>query len=255
MRPIFVPLTFTTVRMLQSIRTPNRNILAIPAVPGVVFQLRDLLKNSDLKGNTEIVNLLEQDLSLSAQVIKLANSVVYRAGRPTTSLPESLRRVGLSNLERLVTVAMLDRSLTEAQSAVAGKLLRQAKEYANICAVLAARFVNTKLPVDATSAYVLGLFAESGYILQAISDGKVDGEQPHLNHLEPDAWDNPSYHCHVSYVLARHWGLPKSWALAMRHHHAPLAEVEQNLDEDTAHLVGLLQIAKLVAFGPQLSNE
>jgi HD-like signal output (HDOD) protein len=81
----------------------ERRELELPRLPQVAIRLSQLLREGD-KPAAEYVTLLNEDPSLSVEVLRAANSALYGA-TATTSLQEAVLRIGVSRLQAVLMMA------------------------------------------------------------------------------------------------------------------------------------------------------
>lgn len=75
--------------------------LKIPVLPDVVFKLRQAI-DSEADFN-EIVSIINMDPSISAKLIQVANSPLYRGVDPVVTCHNAINRIGLLCVKNLVT--------------------------------------------------------------------------------------------------------------------------------------------------------
>jgi len=79
-----------------------KKIETLPVLPEVVLRLQKLL-NDDEGNFHDLATLLEQDVSLSAVVLKTANSALFNySGEKITDLSVAIMRIGRYELERVI---------------------------------------------------------------------------------------------------------------------------------------------------------
>jgi len=135
--------------------------LNIPALPDVIMRIREAIQHD--VGVKDMVRILENDPVLAAHVITYANSAMYTGLNHTASLQDAISRIGLSLLENVVTVHMINSLLRY----VEGDLKKIAEEHyqhsvyiASICHVLAKR----KSYLIPERAMLIGLLHDMGVI-------------------------------------------------------------------------------------------
>ncbi len=134
----------------------------LPPAPAVLPSLLNLLNDTNSNPN-EVIALIRVDPSLTAQVLRLANSVYYGAGRTTYDLQEAVGRIGFREVYKLVAVVcgqqMLNQQITQLfldkgemweYSLGTGFIMEQMAQ---------------DLGEDATSAYTIGLLHGIGKLV------------------------------------------------------------------------------------------
>lgn len=136
-------------------------VKTMPSSPGVLAQLGHLLLdlNSALGGVTA---LLKRDLSLTARIIRISNSVIYNTGEPYASLEEALARVGFTEVYRLAGFAavtqLADRRLPFYR--ISGAQLRENA----LLSALVMEELARPAQVDPRMAYTAGLLRSTGKV-------------------------------------------------------------------------------------------
>lgn len=74
--------------------------LALPALPDIVLRYRNIVSgDADVR---RIKALIQTDPALTALLMKVANSVVYRASKPIGTIEDAIVRIGLKALQNFV---------------------------------------------------------------------------------------------------------------------------------------------------------
>jgi HD-like signal output (HDOD) protein len=141
---------------------------AMPAAPRVFADLSRLLRdaNSPLE---EIAELIKHDATLTAHIIRVSNSAVYRGERSTGSVEEAVGRIGYQEIFQLTGyvagVQLADRALKH--YGIEAVQLRQHMLYtAFVCEQLA-----PECRLDARQAYTAGLIRPLGlFVCDRVAD-------------------------------------------------------------------------------------
>lgn len=127
--------------------------LVLPTLPEIALQVRDVAMNPD--ANMEaLTRVIGNDPSLSARVIKVANSPLMRASRKIDDLQSALSRLGMSYTCNIATGLAMEQ-MFQATSDLVDSRLREiwtrSAEVAGIATVLC-RFCTKLKPDQATLA-------------------------------------------------------------------------------------------------------
>lgn len=184
-----------------------------PLLPGVVLELMTLSWKSDVTAS-EIVHVLGRDPLLAGQLLKLAQSPLYR-GIQVRSLHDAVVRLGLRRVTDLFCRAALemrvfrapgyenDMALLRSHSAFTAELTRV------ICK-------ETSVPDD--YAFLCGLLHDVGMAacILALNEFAESGPGVSLD----DAWPAVrELHEWGSEFLGNTWGLPPDVTRVLAHHH------------------------------------
>ena len=159
----------------------------LPAAPRQYLALTALLRDPDSTA-TQIADVVAQDPTVAARVLRLSNSAYYSGGREITDLRSAVTRLGHNTLRQLVLASevfsaggdadqLRDRALRISQ--LAGKLLAgPSADLASTAGLLAeVGLLLPREPGDAspetsygtTGAYLLGLWGLPGPIVEAVA--------------------------------------------------------------------------------------
>lgn len=192
----------------------------LPPGLGISGRLQTLLRDPDAE-LADIVKLVQVDPSLTFQVIRLSNSVLYGTKSACQSLEDAVSRVGLAELQQIVGLAV-------ARQCFQGELelfrITAARLWENAVAIgtLMAAFAKPA-GADAGAAYATGLLRNIGKVVLNNYPGGVcyPGVQS-----RPDVhvWEREVHGLtavEVSAVLLDHWRFSVGTVETMRGHLAP----------------------------------
>jgi HD-like signal output (HDOD) protein len=134
--------------------------LVLPTLPEVALKIRDAVE-SDKASAQQIADTLSQDASLSARLIQVANSPLYRSRNPIDNLQTAVIRLGI-RLVRDLVINLAMKQMYQATSDVLDDYFRSAwntsVEIAAVCRMLA-----TTVPgINAEQALLAGLIHNIG---------------------------------------------------------------------------------------------
>lgn len=89
--------------LTSSVRKLKQNEFDIPMLPEAVLSIRKLLSDPHAQVN-DFIKIIQPDLTLSAELLKLANSPYLGFTYPTLDLKQAVTRVGFSQLTGLATM-------------------------------------------------------------------------------------------------------------------------------------------------------
>lgn len=233
----------------------------LPALPEVVVELLQVLRNEDLSVQ-RCISLIERDPALAGRTLRLANSAFYGVPGRVGSIGDAVRLLGLRTVSSVLTAVALQGTL--GVQGCAGFSLQQHWQQA-IGTALAARCLAPASGVEVDEAFLAGLLQDSGQLVLAVLAPQQTARtlawaQAHGGPLEQAEQALLGVaHPQLGALLVRHWRLPETMAQAIAQHHAPtpaapgqptgLAVVLQQAD---ALVRSLLQPAAAEAAGPAL---
>lgn len=186
-----------------------------PMLPSVALEIHELSCNPDV--NTEkLIALLERDPMLAGQVLKVANSPIFRGRDAETSLRNAVLRLGLKNLGEVVFELALHMRVF--RSAEYSDLMEDLRRHSTACANLC-RLLATKAGQDPENAFLCGLLHDIGIAAILIVLGERRKSDPPLEGAVLDEVVRQT-HEDVSGMLAKLWKLPGDVVEVVSHHHA-----------------------------------
>lgn len=193
----------------------------LPTAPQIFSRLSNLLNdiNADLD---KIVNLIGIDTGLTARVLRVSNSVLFRGGSPVSSLDEAVNRVGFREIHRMVGMAMTEQLF---QNGLPAYRMNARQVWENsVATALAMEAIAEEAEFDAQAAFTLGILRQAGkLVLSRIL------EKEHPGAVCPDdvdvlSWErarlNITNHEAGAYILES-WKLPPNLCLGMRYQQEP----------------------------------
>lgn len=222
-------------QLLKDIQT---NQLVLPTLPEVALRVRDTVENEDVSAK-EVASVISTDAALSARLIQVANSPMYRGSKQIEDIQTAVARLGFTTTRDIVT-GLVMQQMFQATSEVTDKRLRHIWEHstqvASISQVLCSQF--TRLKKD--HALLAGLVHDIGAlpILVAAED------MPEL--LEDEAALDKlieELHPRLGKIILESWHfLPEISAVAAEHE-----DLTRNSGDEIDY-VDLVQVANLQSY-------
>ncbi len=219
--------------------------------PAISLQVVELARDADVD-LAELARLIELDAALSAGVLVLAGSPVFRGVERIETPRQAIARLGTAEVSRLVT-ALSTRSLFQpavrAEFEVLGPAWNRLFYHSAVVARTASSLATLRKLPGAEHAFVGGMLHDVGkaIALRSVAALALEGQ---LRVPPPDSLARVLHEVHVEVGRQVHeeWGLPAHLtALAARHH-------EPSLPRDpalaTLHLVRLASALQLLQEAP-----
>lgn len=178
--------------------------LVLPTMPEMAVRVREVAENPDASIK-ELGDVISNDAALTARIIKVANSPLFRAPREIEDLNMALSRLGMQTTSNLATGLAMEQ-MFQATSDVIDRRMREvwtkSGEIAGICHVLCKH--RTKLRPD--QAALAGLMHQIG-VLPLLSyaeehpslmkdsitlDAVIESAHPKIGSKILTAWEFPS---------------------------------------------------------------
>jgi len=215
-----------------------QNIPQLPSLPKVVTDLIDSLGKDDANIDS-IVENLRHDPTLSARVLRMANSSFYGASRKVGAIDDAIAMIGLSALRTLVIASGVASSFKNVPNLDLKAFWQNALVVAGVARRIARR---TKGRVNPEFAYTAGLMYRMGVLLihSAFPEAAatIARDCKDITVGDRNAIERTVLHvCHAEAGerLATNWRFPDEIVTAMRWYADPMAEGAS----DTARIVTL----------------
>ena len=153
----------TGTELGDPVRTLVGQIDRLPRLPGVFQRLTEIVESDDWSIG-DLAEEITQDIALTGEILKLANSSFYGSAAPVTSVDRAIMRVGVD----LIRFVVLGSKLYESRDELAtwidlDPLAQRARTVALGARALAIR---DRASLDTSSlAYLAGLVSEIGWLV------------------------------------------------------------------------------------------
>lgn len=164
--------------------------LPLPTLPEVALRVRDTVddENATIK---DVAQIIETDAALSARIIQVANSALYRGLSSADNVQSATMRMGLNTVRNLTT-SLVMKQLFQATHPVVDQYLRNAWKQSTDVAALSAMIAKNYTNLESDSALLAGLTHSIGLspiLVKAESDvtllNDINALEKLLNDLYP----------------------------------------------------------------------
>ena len=203
-------------------------IEGLPAFPENIMQINKLI-SSPTSHIGDIAQKIANDVSLSAELLKMVNSAAYFMGQPCRSISDAVKFVGLRGIRNLLFSIGSMHSLVVKSSEENKKLWDHSYQVAFYSQLFAKNFL--KSGVDKTSvedSYVCGLLHDMGKIVfENIQPDLMKRitqicEQRGIPQQLFESLIAGSGHGEIGALIAENWNFPRILSQVIRYHHKPL---------------------------------
>ncbi len=197
----------------------------LPPFPRQVPLLLELL-NKDEVNAEQVVALLEYDPSLTANVMRVCNSVMFGSSSPANDLQEAVLRLGFKEVCRLVLVISSSNALVPPQKAYGLETNELWKH--SIATALATTAIAEDLGDDANLAFTAGLLHDIGKVVlaraldQSYADMFADLELSQTATTEAEKKLFGFQHAEVGGRMLARWRFSAPLVAAVWFHHDPM---------------------------------
>lgn len=183
----------------------EKNQLILPTLPDVALRVRQAL-NDDGASAQKLTELIATDTALSARLIQVANSPLYRGRNEIKTLPLAINRLGNKTVKTLIT-SLAMRQIFKPRSKTLENYFKQSWEHSvNVSAISRALASRCKL-LDPDQAMLGGLIYQIGKLPILMYAEKI----PELINA-PDALQKvlENLHPEIGKLIMRCWEFPDS---------------------------------------------
>ncbi len=134
--------------------------MVLPTLPEVAMEVRNIVNNPNASA-ADMADIIITDSALSAKLIKVANSPLFRGQREIDSVQMAVARLGVNMIRNLVTSLMM-KQLFSAKSPLLVKKMREMWEYNSQIAAISHVLGSTCPSVKTDEAMLAGLIHNIG---------------------------------------------------------------------------------------------
>jgi HD-like signal output (HDOD) protein len=201
----------------------------------------------------KLVAAIEKDVGITALIIKLANSPMFRTNHPASRVSEALARLGTRNVVCVIAAAALRSSM----SGVDAKWLEKFWSHASLVATAAGMIARKQYGIAPDAAYTFALFHDSAIpLLRKRFDNYIDvmnmAMRDNIPLIEAEKTYFPCTHAIAGALLVRNWGLPGIIGQSIRFHHEDDVYhlPETSLPGSAISLIAVTQVAERLLTHP-----
>ncbi len=220
--------TFALHEVLASekLRTLVTGMTSLPSMPGIYRTIVEAVQSDDIS-ITDIGNIIEQDIGMTAKVLQLVNSSYFGLGRQITRPAEAANFLGLDVLKGLVLAngifSQFDEKLLE-------KMSLQTHNSHSLAIANAARNIakaEDASPVVVEQAFLGGLLHDMGTLVLATNSPdeylacKEIAKVSNLNIVEAEITVFGTTHAEIGAYMLGLWGIDEDVVTAVAYHHNP----------------------------------
>ncbi|GGE68262.1 HDOD domain-containing protein [Streptosporangium jomthongense] len=177
--------------------------LVLPTLPEAALQVRDIAESED-SAIGDLVKVISNDTALSARIIRVCNSPLFRGNRAIENLNMAVSRLGMAYTSSLA-MGLAMQQMFQATSDMIDKRLRAtwqtSTEVAGVCHVLAHNYTKLK-PDQATLAGLVHLIGVLP-ILRYVEDEDLQISSIMLDKVIEEL------HPRIGATILRKWDFPK----------------------------------------------
>jgi putative nucleotidyltransferase with HDIG domain len=220
--------------------------ITLPTLPRIQAKFRELIVTGAV--SKRIADLLKKDVAISAELIRMSNSVYYRGFIANKSLEQAISRLGAAATEQAVA-ELTGREFFTMKTKKYRTLIERVWKHSIACAYaseITANLLNLKLAADPFS---MGLLHDIGKLalLQIIADmdrtGKLNGGIPKAKLIGTIS----ANHCVFGAKLLEKWKYADSYIKCAADHEEPAPDTEAEQNEKLPKEILIVRFANSAA--------
>jgi HD-like signal output (HDOD) protein len=203
-------------------------ITGLPGLPEIVIRIQRVVNSED--GNAQLLaKIIEQDLSLTAKVLKIANSAFFFAGnKRISSLPLAIARIGFNEIRNITMAITLVKQLSKKSNFLDYKIFwRHSLSAAYLTQTIALMLPKKPSDEELQFCFLAGLLHDMGILIydqyfhrefENIMDYAVKKEKSFL--IAEQVVAGKETHQMVGSALLETWKIDTAVISGVRFHHA-----------------------------------
>jgi len=246
-----------SAQSLEKLRREVQEIGALPTLPEIPMRILELI--ADEKSSMEdISKLVERDPSLTANILKVANSAYYGVRQRVASLKLALAILGFNEIINIVTsisVVRIFPSHGRSASFDRNKFWKHSFGCASAAQMLARelRFETAGVDFVAGLLHDIGKLVMDQYFHPKLREIWSMKEKEGTPLLVAEEQVMGADHAVLGSWLAGSWNLPPVLAESITYHHRPLDVLALPTPSEKPALAAIIHLADILACEPELN--
>ncbi|WP_273149390.1 HDOD domain-containing protein [Methylophaga thiooxydans] len=213
--------------------------LVLPTLPEVALQVREVVDDPNATA-AQLADIIVTDAALSARLLKVANSPLYRGRVPIESIQMAVSRLGLSMVRNLVTSLVMEQ-MFQATTSRLDKRLRELWEHTTKVAATSQVLASKISGIKTDEAMLAGLIHAIGILpilMKADEDGDLIRDDRKLDQIIDNLYPK------LGATILKNWEFsPELIEVAAEH-----KNLNRNTLDVPADLVDVVQVAVLQSY-------
>lgn len=230
----------------------------LPTLPSIVYELSRII-NDPMSSTNEVVKILENDLALTSQVLKMANSAYYAIPGGAATLGRAIGFLGFDTVNQLV----LSSSIISALKAKGTNDFNinhfwQHSIGVGIAAETIAKYTKHPLPSD---LFTCGLVHDIGKLAIYLTDPDAFlslisfARENKMSIDEAEGTLDFPQHTEIGRLLAEKWLLPRQIQAAVSFHHQSDYKKRGGISNDLGRIVDTVILSNLIIHAQKFGNS
>jgi len=212
---------------MSLVDTILQSVTQLPPFPAVLQRILQLLKDPKTSAQ-DIVEVLQYDQAITANVLMVCNSAYFGLRRPVSSIRDAVVRIGFNQLLEIILgrgSAYLFHRAYQGYDLEAGELWRHSVACALLSQDLAARSNKEENPLQFTTALLhdIGKVILSEFVKDHFQEIKELVREGNLSFNEAEKRVLGIDHAELGAKICEQWKFPPDITEGIHYHHTPLS--------------------------------
>jgi len=209
--------------MMETARQMVAKIDDLPTIPVVATQVLQLLDNPDVNVD-KVADLMLTDQIMTARVMKMVNSPIYRPSHEITSLKRALVYLGIRHIKEIALTSSFISAFEDK-----GGVIDISTFWAHAFGVgMVSKIIAEKIRYpDIEKAYLSGIVHDIGEVVLSYYQPEtfsriltIIKEQP-VRLIDMEEAEFGTTHNEIGYCIAEKWNFPEAYREVILYHHTP----------------------------------
>jgi putative nucleotidyltransferase with HDIG domain len=209
--------------LMERARQLVDNMDDLPTIPVVATQVLQLIEQPDVKIE-EVADLMLTDQVMTARVMKMINSPVYKPEHEITSLKRALVYLGLRHIREVALTTSVINAFDNEKGAMELSAFWEHSFGVGMVSKIIARKIGYQ---DLEKAYIAGIIHDLGEVFlstfmrdefKAVLDSIKD--KP-VKLVDAEVQQLGTSHCEIGLCMAQKWNFPEAYCEVIAQHHTP----------------------------------
>jgi HD-like signal output (HDOD) protein len=213
--------------------------LLLPTLPEVALKVREVVNDPDATA-AQLAEIIVTDAALSARLLKVANSPLYRGRVPVESVQTAVSRLGLQMVRNLVTSLVMEQ-MFKPTSRTLEKRMRQLWEHSTEVAAISQVIASKRSDIKTDEAMLAGLIHNIGVLPILMRAESIPGlieDDAKLDQLIENLYPK------VGEAILKNWQFPQNLVIVAAEH----ANLNRNSGPNGPDLCDVVQVANLQSY-------
>jgi putative nucleotidyltransferase with HDIG domain len=202
----------------------KQNCLKLPSLPEVANKVRKAVEDENSTA-AQVAKLISADAALSAKLLRVANSPLYRGAKTIENVQNAIARLGNNTVRNIVT-SLVMQQLFQTQSALLRQRMKTLWLHSTEVSVLSQFFARKFSQLEVDQAMLAGLLHDIG-TLSLLSRAEDFPEMLRNTRALDDAIDK--LHHQVGKMILEAWKFPPE-IVAVAYEHEELDRLSSEVD-------------------------